>query len=102
MNPSVEHIRHRDYPLENGGLCRRFRLEGGDIAPGWTVRDGHTAWCEISVIESRDSIGGFHGYCVTGWAGAVWPAAWPTLFCGKSPGGGLTITDDGLALLGLR
>lgn len=52
----------------------RYRVEGGELAPDWakTLRDGKTAWCEVSIPEGRT--------CLSSYGGEVWPLAWPTLF----------------------
>lgn len=60
--------------------CRRFRIEGGDVAPDWAEsharyveRGGEPAvYCDISVW--------FYGNTVGSYGGTVWPGAWPELF----------------------
>lgn len=73
--PSVEELPFRGTNHEG---VRRFRLEGGDLAPKWAdnALTGDVAWCEVTVYTDG-SVGGY--------AGTVWPAAWPNLFDFKYP-----------------
>lgn len=60
--------------------CRRYRIEGGDIAPDWAeshakyvAQGGEPAvYCEISIW--------FYGNTIGSSGGTVWPGAWPELF----------------------
>lgn len=52
---------------------RRYRIEGGDLAPEFAalLRAEETPWCEVT-LRSNDTLSSY--------GGTVWPLAWPALF----------------------
>lgn len=56
--------------------CRRYRIEGGEIAQDWREaceRRGKQPWCEVTTW-------GDHPTQLSSYGGEVWPSAWPKLF----------------------
>jgi len=84
-----------------GAEYRRYRIEGGDLAPEWaaSVRRGRAAKCEIKTWRTTYAV-----RHVGVWGGEVWPSAWPALFkaldaSANFGAGGYLITEAGDALL---
>jgi hypothetical protein len=58
--------------IESNDTRTRYRIEGGEIAGGWKVREGRQAWCEFTIYNDGNALASF--------GGEVWPGAWPDIF----------------------
>lgn len=57
---------------------RMYRIEGGELKPGWESSEGSAPWCEFIIYEGDDHVS---SYC-----GEVWPEAWHAYFVVNSAG----------------
>jgi hypothetical protein len=75
--PIMPRVEELPFHGPNPEGVRRFRVEGGDLGAKWAnALTGDAAWCEVTVYTDGT---------VGGYAGTVWPSAWPALFDFKHP-----------------